>query len=171
MQVKRILWPTDFSKNAAHALPYVTSLTDKYQTEIHLLYVMESLKPDIPWLGELDPDHLDKIRKWEENVAKRHLDDICDKYLDGCPKYVKHIKIGDPAQEILRFIKKENVNMVVMAKHGRKGHFRIGSVSSKVVENSLAPVPRPSMLASRSAKPCLSSAGASAGWQGAGLAG
>ncbi|MBW1770656.1 MAG: universal stress protein [Deltaproteobacteria bacterium] len=140
MEVKRILWPTDFSKNAAHALPYVTSLTDKYQTEIHLLYVMEALKPDIPWYGELDPAHLDKIRKWEENVAKKHLDDICDKYLDGCPKYVKHIKIGDPAQEILRFIKKENVNMVVMAKHGRKGHFRIGSVSRKVMENSLTPV-------------------------------
>jgi nucleotide-binding universal stress UspA family protein len=101
---------------------------------------MEALKPDIPWYGELDPAHLDKIRKWEEKVAKRHLDEICDKYLDGCPKYIKHIKIGDPAEEILKFIKQENVNMVVMAKHGRKGHFRIGSVSRRVVENSLAPV-------------------------------
>ena len=31
MEVKRILWPTDFSENAAQALPYVTSLTEKYQ--------------------------------------------------------------------------------------------------------------------------------------------
>ena len=140
MQIKRILWPTDFSKNAAQALPYVTSLTEKYQTEIHLLYVMETLEPDMPWYGELDPSHLDKIRQWEEKVAKKQLDQICTKYLDGCPKYIKHIAIGDPAQEILKFIKKKNIGMVVMAKHGRKGHFRIGSVSRKVMENSLMPV-------------------------------
>ena len=40
MELKKILWPTDFSENSAHALPYVGSLTEKYQTEIHLLYVI-----------------------------------------------------------------------------------------------------------------------------------
>jgi len=29
MEVKRILWPTDFSKNAEGALPYVISLSEK----------------------------------------------------------------------------------------------------------------------------------------------
>ena len=140
MEVKEILWPTDFSKNAAQALPYVTSLTEKYQTEIHLLYVLEALEPEDSWYGELDRPHLGKIRKWEEKMAKRQLDAICTRYLNGCPKYIKHVTIGDPAQEILKFIKKENIGMVVMAKHGRKGHFRIGSVSLKVVENSLVPV-------------------------------
>ena len=140
MEVKKLLWPTDFSKNAAQALPYVTSLTDKYQTEIHLLYVMEALEPEDSWYGELDRPHLDKIRKWEEKMAKRQLDEICTRYLNGCPNYIKHITIGDPAQEILKFIKKENIGMVVMAKHGRKGYFRIGSVSRRVLENSLVPV-------------------------------
>ena len=49
MEVKRILWPTDFSKNAAWALPYVTSLTEKYETEIHVLYVIEELVPHEPF--------------------------------------------------------------------------------------------------------------------------
>jgi nucleotide-binding universal stress UspA family protein len=40
----------------------------------------------------------------------------------------------------LRFIKEERIGMVVMAKHGAKGHFRVGSVSRKVMENSLVPV-------------------------------
>ena len=30
MDVKRLLWPTDFSENAAQALPVVTSLAQKY---------------------------------------------------------------------------------------------------------------------------------------------
>ena len=140
MEVKRILWPTDFSKNAAQTLPYVTSLTEKYQTEIHLLYVMQALEPDVPWYGALEPSHIEKIRKWEETVGKRQLDEICTKYLNGCPKYIKHVAIGDPAQEILRFLKEKGIGMVVMAKHGPKGHFRLGSVSRKVMENSLVPV-------------------------------
>ena len=40
MDVQRILWPTDFSQNAAQALPVVTSLAQKYQAEIHLLNVI-----------------------------------------------------------------------------------------------------------------------------------
>jgi nucleotide-binding universal stress UspA family protein len=140
MEVKRILWPTDFSKNAAQALPYVTSLTEKYQAEIHLLYVMEPLHSEQPGYAELDRSHVDKISKWEEKVGKRQLDEICNRYLCACPKYIKHVAIGDPAREILRFIKEERVGMVVMAKHGPKGHFRVGSVSRKVMENSLVPV-------------------------------
>jgi pyruvate/2-oxoglutarate dehydrogenase complex dihydrolipoamide dehydrogenase (E3) component len=37
MEVKKLLWPTDFSGNAEKALGYVTSLMEKYQTEVHHL--------------------------------------------------------------------------------------------------------------------------------------
>ncbi len=54
--------------------------------------------------------------------------------------YVKHVAIGDPAQEILKLIEKEKVDMVIIASHGRKGHFHFGSVAEKVVKNSPVPV-------------------------------
>ena len=47
MDVKRLLWPTDFSENAAQALPVVTSLAQKYQAEIHILYILK----DYPAFG------------------------------------------------------------------------------------------------------------------------
>jgi len=43
MEVTKLLWPTDFSGNAEKALGYVTSLMEKYQTEVHLLYVIEDV--------------------------------------------------------------------------------------------------------------------------------
>ena len=140
MEVKKILWPTDFSENSASALPYVGSLTEKYQTEIHLLYVIEDLTPHKPWYGELQRSHIDKLHEWEKKTAEERLDKICTKYLSGCPKYIKHISIGDPAQEILKFVEKEKMDMVVMAKRGEKGHFRFGSVSEKIVKNAPVPV-------------------------------
>ena len=47
MDVKILLWPTDFSENAAQALPVVTSLAQKYQAEIHILYILK----DYPAFG------------------------------------------------------------------------------------------------------------------------
>ena len=41
MDVKRILWPTDFSSIAEKALPHVKSLTSTYGAEVHVLYVIE----------------------------------------------------------------------------------------------------------------------------------
>jgi nucleotide-binding universal stress UspA family protein len=139
MEVKKILWPTDFSDNSEKALPYVTSLGEKYQTEVHVLYVIPELANHEPWYGEFDQSHIDKIHDWERKTAEKRLSEICEKYLDGCPLYIRHIAMGDPAEEILKLVEKEKVDMVVMASHGRKGHFHFGSVAEKVVKN--APVP------------------------------
>jgi nucleotide-binding universal stress UspA family protein len=140
MEVKKILWPTDFSRNAERALPYVTSLGEKYQTEVHVLYVIEELAYHEPWYGEFDETHIDKIHEWEEEKAKEQLNQICNKYLKGCPLFVRHTAIGDPAQEILKLVEKEKMDMVVMASHGRKGHFAFGSVAEKVLRSSPVPV-------------------------------
>lgn len=140
MEVKKILCPTDFSKNAERALPYVTSLGQKYQTEVHVLYVIQELAHHEPWYGEFDRSHIEKIHEWEEKKAQERLDEICESYLKGCPLYIRHIAIGDLAQEVLKLIDREKVDMVVMANHGRRGHFDFGSVAEKVVKNSPVPV-------------------------------
>lgn len=140
MEMKRVLWPTDFSKNAAQALPHVTSLGEKYQAEVHVLYVIEELAIHEAWYGEFEPSHMDKIHQWEKKTAEKRLNEICEKYMEGCPLYVRHIAIGDPATEILKLVREEKIDMVVMASHGHKGHFHFGSVAEKIVKNSPVPV-------------------------------
>jgi nucleotide-binding universal stress UspA family protein len=140
MKMKKVLWPTDFSENAEKALPYVSSLSEKYQTEVHVLYVIEELALHEAWYGEFDRTHIDKIHEWENKKAIERLGEVCSKYLEGCPLYIKHVAIGDPAQEILKLAEEEKIDMVVMATHGRRGHFRFGSIAEKVVKNSPVPV-------------------------------
>jgi nucleotide-binding universal stress UspA family protein len=140
MEVKKVLWPTDFSDNAAAALPYVESLSQKYQTEVHVLYVIEELGYHEPWYGEFDKSHIEKIHQWEQDTAEKRLNEVCENHLKGCPLYIKHIAIGDPAQEIMKYVEKEKPDMVVMATHGRKGHFQFGSVTEKIVKSSPVPV-------------------------------
>jgi nucleotide-binding universal stress UspA family protein len=140
MEVKKVLWPTDFSSSAEKALPYVTSLTQQYQAEIHVLYVIEDIAHHESWYGEFDRTHVDKLMEWAQKSATKRLEQVCEKYLNSCPLYIKHIAVGDPAQEILKLIDKEKVDMVVMTSSGEKGLYRFGSVTEKVVKHSSVPV-------------------------------
>jgi len=140
MEFKRVIWPTDLSKNAEKALPYVNSLSEKYQTEVHVLYVIEELGYHAPWYGEFDQAHIDKIHEWERNVAEKRLNEICETHLQGCPLYIRHIAIGDPATEILNLVEKVQGDLVVMATRGRKGNFDFGGVTEKVLKSAPVPV-------------------------------
>jgi nucleotide-binding universal stress UspA family protein len=140
MEIKKILWPTDFSNNSEIALPYVMSLGETYHTEVHVLYVIPELGIHESWYGNFDMSHIEKIHAWENQKAKARLNEICDKYLQGCRLFIKHISIGDPAKEILKFIETINVDMVVMASRGMKGRFHFGSVAEKVVKSTSVPV-------------------------------
>ena len=136
MQFNKILWPTDFSGSAERALPAVRLLTEQHNTEIHVLYVIEDIAHHKPWYGDFEKERIDKILKWEEKTAAERLDRICNTYLEGCPLYIKHVAVGDPAQEIITLAEKENVDAIVMATRGAKGHFRFGSVAEKVVKHA-----------------------------------
>lgn len=147
MEIKRILWPTDMSRNAAQALPYVASLSEKYGAEVHLIFVVEDVHQFDHFYGDASPAFLKEFQGKIIEKGEQYLDRICRDNLAGCPLYKKHIAVGDPAQEILKFIGEGNMDVVVMATHGHgeesgEGlrHYPFGSVSEKVIRNSRVPV-------------------------------
>jgi len=140
MDIQRILWPTDFSENAAKALSCVTSLSSKYQAEVHILYVMKDYPAVGAAYGDYDPADLAKMRDWEKQTAESRLDEICEKFLHECPLYIRHIGVGDPAKEILKFIQQEGIDIVVLASRGSESHFDFGSVAERVIKCTDVPV-------------------------------
>ena len=139
MEIKRILWPTDLSENAAAALPVVTSLSQKYAAEIHILYVLKDYPEFGASYGYNDPADTEKMRQWEQETAEKRLDELCTKFLNACPLYIRHIRVGDPAKEILNFIQKEEIDMVIMASQGSEAHFDFGSVADRVIKCTSIP--------------------------------
>ncbi|MBN2033844.1 MAG: universal stress protein [Deltaproteobacteria bacterium] len=140
MKVKKILWPTDFSENAAKALPYVNSLSELYGAEVHVLYVLEEMGPFGAWYGDFDRSQIDALLKLQKDKAEAHLQKICEQSLEGCPLYVRHTGTGDAASEILKLIEKEKPDFVVMSTQGNSGRFSFGSVAEKILRHSPVPV-------------------------------
>jgi len=140
MEIKKILWPTDFSDNSNSVLWYVQALSKKFDAEIYLLYVAEDLAGKGKWYGELTPEHAKKLHEWEIPLAEKKMDEVCEKDLAGCPLFHKKVEVGEPASKILEVADKEGIDLIIMATHGRGGRFQIGSVTEKVVTNAKIPV-------------------------------
>jgi len=73
-------------------------------------------------------------------LAKKRLEELCQKHLSGCPMYKIHILLGEPAQEILKAIEAIGVDFVIIAARGLKNIFPFGSVAERVIKNSPVPV-------------------------------
>ncbi len=138
-EIKKILFPYDLSENALKIIPFVLSVSEAYKSMICLLHVVDVLRKldkFIPYAS------MDAFEKKAVEAAKDALGKICEEHFQGHPNFEKRIVSGDPITEILRTIDSEDIDLVIMGTHGRKGleHIIIGSVAENVVKKSPAPV-------------------------------
>jgi nucleotide-binding universal stress UspA family protein len=147
MKVRTILWPTDLSKLSLKAAPHVNSLAEKYQAKVIVFYVGVDLMNLLPYGGKYpSEEHLHHFQNWEKDQAKKKLETICEAKLKACPMFELRLVQGEPAAEILKAIKKEKADLVVLSSHGRSSDDleaaspEFGSVARKVLASAKVPV-------------------------------
>jgi nucleotide-binding universal stress UspA family protein len=122
--LKKILVTTDLSQYSLEALEYAQSFGLLYASRIFLLYVEEHAHPRT------------------ESQAAAALAEFVAKNVDPDLRITQVVRNGHPAAEIRKFSQEENVDLIVMATHGRTGvkHALLGSVAEKVVRLATVPV-------------------------------
>ena len=144
MEMKKILFPCDVTENSSKILPYVLSVSEKYDSTIYLLHVVPDLqKWAKEYISHTSPyASLDMFKKEALEGAEKAIDRVCEEQLQSCPNFQRRVVSGDPATEILKTIETEGMDMVIMGTHGRKGleHIILGSVAENVVRKSPVPV-------------------------------
>lgn len=128
-----ILFPVDFSKRSAAALPIVTAWAQRFQSNVTLLYTVQ-----IPISAYGGPDAYPVIIDTQavETSARKRLDQV------EFPGAEKLVKVGDPSFEIVEYAEKNGVDLIMMPTHGY-GAFRsllLGSVAAKVLHDAHCPV-------------------------------
>lgn len=140
VEIKRILYPIDFSGCSFQVLPYVRSVAAKYGAEIYVLYVARNLH-----LYSTGRKQHRSSSTLIENTLKElemMMEKFCDKHLLDCPTFNRRVAVGEPGEEIIKTVEKESIDLVVMGTHGRRGleHTLFGTVAKYVVMHSKAPV-------------------------------
>ncbi|HZL88792.1 MAG TPA: universal stress protein [Pirellulaceae bacterium] len=134
MKANKILVPTDFSEGSEMALDWATVLARDTGATLLLLHV-EAI-PLTTGGGEFM--YLD-TRPPTAELAER-LERVAPK--DPGVPVVRRLLTGDPASAILRTAEEEDVELIVMGTHGRRGITRLlmGSVAEEVVRKAPCPV-------------------------------
>ncbi|MBW2020983.1 MAG: universal stress protein [Deltaproteobacteria bacterium] len=142
-EMKKILFPIDLTENSSKILPYVLLVSEKYNSMIYLLHVLEDLRLGYRvYVPDFSHDSLNLFQKEALEVPEKAMNRVCEEQLQGCPNLQRRIASGDPVTEILEIIDTEDIDLVIMGTHGRKGleHIVFGSVAESVVKKSPVPV-------------------------------
>lgn len=136
---QKIVCPIDFSEFTDEIIEYSLSIAKKYEAEIHLLHVIPTSSYFTPYESFLTTENIATMEKSIESEIERDFEEVIKKI--GIP-VKKAIRTGDIFVEILKYIKNEKIDLVVMGTHGRSGfeHIIMGSVAEKVIRKSPSPV-------------------------------
>ena len=141
MEVKKILFPTDFSDASKNALEYAVYMQKMFNAELEIVHVIFDetylITMYVPqgtlqgFLGEL------------EAGAQHHLDEFVRKCgLLKDVKYTTKLLKGTPYAEIVKWAEESDVSLIVIGTHGRTGleHVLFGSTAEKVIGRAHCPV-------------------------------
>ena len=135
--MKRILVPTDFSKQAEMALKVAAFIATKNDSEIYILHSIEM------------PMYLSSVSKgtvpesiFHIKIAENKFDELLEKsYIEDLEVH-EAIGHGEVHLDINEAVEAKNVDLIVIASHGVSGfkEMFIGSNTEKVVSSSNVPV-------------------------------
>ena len=140
IDIKRILLPTDFSSYSATATKYACELVTKFDAELHLLHTLEVHLASMPGfaMGLALPQYIQESRA----AAEKALAGVLDPQWSAGRKVVRAVVEGSPREEIVRYARTQEIDLIVLATHGRSGlaHVILGSVAESVVRTAPCPV-------------------------------
>jgi nucleotide-binding universal stress UspA family protein len=128
--IRKILFPTDFSPASNGVLRHAAALARGNNATLVILHVEE---PPLAYgSGEL----FYGVGEFSTEALQKMLDKVVPPH--PAVQVVRRLVIGDPASEIPRVAKEENVDLIVMGTHGRTGLLRLlmGSVAELVVRRA-----------------------------------
>jgi len=142
MKIRSILLPTDFSECASCALSYATSLAREFKASIICVHVIEPVVPTVGYTGITEPLPIADISDQLEDSATRELPKVAECEECAGLDIEEVIVHGDAAAEIVRVAKEREVDLIVIASHGRTGLGRMlfGSTAEEVVRHASCPV-------------------------------
>ncbi|AZQ14465.1 MULTISPECIES: universal stress protein [Halorubrum] len=142
---ERILVPTDGSDVAEAAVDHALDLAEKYDAEVHALYVVDIDSVNLS-LGTEQVDRLKQGRFDEMEELKEQADAatgvVAERADERGVSVVEHVAGGRPHKLIRNYADNHDIDLIVMGSHGRAGIRRalLGSVTERTLRSTHVPI-------------------------------
>ena len=135
--VRRVLVPIDFSDASVAALRHAKEIALTYGAEIDLLHVVDTPTYASAYdLESISFPTAEVLERTEEQLGDLAREEV------GYEHVMVSSEVGSPSRTILDYVDAQEVDLVVIATHGRTGLDRLllGSVTERVLRQSPTPV-------------------------------
>jgi len=136
LKINRILCPLDFSEFSRSGLDLAADLARRFNSTVVREHVVDA-RCDYPeWTAQVAMNTSEHLAK----AAEEHLRSVASD-LEGVETEIV-VTTGVPHRTLIDKTKENNIDLVIIATHGRKGlaHALLGSVTEKVVRSAGCPV-------------------------------
>jgi nucleotide-binding universal stress UspA family protein len=142
MDIKRILFPTDFSECSRAALDCASYLARATGARLYILYVDELKDVSVPAIPPVEGGYF-YAAAWDDE-RREELQEMLTKIVPtvGNIAYEHRLFTGSPTAQILQFVEQQSIDLIVMGSHGRTGFSRLimGSIAQGVMRSAKCPV-------------------------------
>jgi len=142
LPLKKILYPTDFSKPSYEALKVACEYAKQFSAELFIINVV----PIVPAVTAFTPSSRSfNVPLYQENLETNTKEKLLKLVDENVPKEIQTkviVASGKAGDEIVRFAGEGKVDLIVIASHGETGghHYIFGGVAEKVVRHAKCPV-------------------------------
>ncbi|WP_323173535.1 universal stress protein [Natrialba sp. PRR66] len=132
----RILLPTDGSNESMVANEHAIDLATTYDARLYVLHVVDTRPYDAESITQSVIEPL-------EERGQQAVDEVVETAsAHGFDEIETDIVRGEPHDMILEYVDEHDIDLIVMATHGRTGvkRYLLGSVAEKIVRTAPVPV-------------------------------
>jgi nucleotide-binding universal stress UspA family protein len=139
VEIKNILCAVDFSEISPRVASYTETLAKALNAKVHVIFVAPNLEEhsdfdfSLPEMKNFVGEIITNSDKIINTFIQENLSTV-----DAVGKVLE----GETTDKILNFSESENIDLIIMGTHGRRGVKKIifGSVAEKVVKSAKVPV-------------------------------
>ncbi|MFC1868940.1 universal stress protein [Thermodesulfobacteriota bacterium] len=139
---KKVMVPLDGSELAECVLPHLETFIKGFKiNDVHLVRVIE---PEVHYRGEhaIDPEIVANRESERESLAREYLDGVVNRVTREGATINTDLVFGRVTESLADFAQRNNIDLILIATHGRSGITRWvrGSVADKVLRSANVPV-------------------------------
>jgi universal stress protein A len=135
--VKKILAPIDFSELSMEAMRGAMELAKDVGAEVHLAHIIAPHHTFIPLPLATNAEQSRELAREAAMLeqAEEELNRIKKDEFGDSKKVVTYAEVGHPVPKLVDYAKRNEIDLIMLATHGRTGaeHLVIGSVAEKLV--------------------------------------
>jgi nucleotide-binding universal stress UspA family protein len=135
---KKMLVILDGSKLAERSFTYAQELAGRLNLCLGLLHVCAPQEADQLIMRQAYIERMAEVLQKKTELIRSQFGEktACETVAHG------HVVVGDPAEEILKYVDEHNIDLLMLSKLGQSGirRWNMGSVANKIIHNINVPV-------------------------------